>query len=147
MIVLLDTGVLGKLAQPQPDREAHGWLVGLLHRGRTLFVPEVADYELRREFLRARLIESIRALDELPQAGCQYLPVTTAAFRAAAEYWAMLRQQALPTAGNRELDADCILAGQARDLADQQSREVVVATNNLGHLGRMTRALNWRDIS
>lgn len=72
MIVLLDTGVLGALAQPQPDREVHGWLVGLLRRGRTVFVPEVSDYELRREFLRARMVESIRSLDDLPLAGCGY---------------------------------------------------------------------------
>jgi predicted nucleic acid-binding protein len=92
MIVLLDTGVAGLLAHPAPKSEVESWLVGLIQRGRSVLLPEIVDYELRRELLRARLATSLHALNSLPELGCGYLPLGTAAMRAAAEFWAQLRQ-------------------------------------------------------
>ena len=51
-----------------------------------------ADYEVRRELLRARKAEGLARLDALEEA-LEYLPLTSAAMRRAAELWAEARQQ------------------------------------------------------
>lgn len=144
---MLDSGVAGQLARPDPHRAVHSWLVGLLTRGRTVCLPEVVDYELRRAFLLERLTASLQALDALPEVEREYLPLTTPALRRAAELWAELRQSHLPTAGNRELDADCILAAQAQLRGEAENQPVVVATTNVKHLGRMVNARLWPEVS
>jgi hypothetical protein len=64
----------------------------------------------------------------------------------AAELWAQARRQGQPTAPDLALDADVILAAQARLLAQQQPEPVVIATTNVGHLARFAPARLWRDI-
>lgn len=75
-------------------------------------VPEIVDYELRRELLRARKTASVRRLDALERA-IEYLPITTAAMRRGAEIWAHARQHGQPTAADNTIDVDMILVGQA----------------------------------
>ncbi len=145
-IILLDTGVAGQLVAPQPPVELQDWLVGVISRGRHVFLPEIVDYELRREFLRA-LPSRVPVLDALPERGCEYLPITTAAMHQAAAFWARLRHEARPTAHNHALDADCILAGQAFEAAASERRPVRVATLNVRHLARLVDAALWTDIS
>ncbi len=87
--VLLDSGPLGLLTAPprRPDAQACShWLAGLIAAGVRVVVPEITDYELRRELLRAAHGTSIRRLDALAQV-TEYLPLTTAAMRKAAELW------------------------------------------------------------
>ncbi len=74
------------------------WLQGLLNRGIRVIVPEIADYEVRRELLRANKTKGIQRLDGLTQL-LEYLPITTTAMREAARLWADVRQQGKPTAG------------------------------------------------
>ena len=145
MIVVLDSGVLGMLCAPQVDRELDVWLSGLEHRGRRVVIPEVCDYELRREMLRNRS-ESLLRLEELEQR-FDYLPITTPAMRLASELWARLRQQGRPTAADASLDADCVLAAQALVVAASENRGVVVATTNVGHLSRLVDARTWREVA
>ena len=52
-----------------------------------MVVPEIADYEVRREFIRARRTAGIARLDALISQ-LEYLAITTAAMRRAAEIWA-----------------------------------------------------------
>jgi predicted nucleic acid-binding protein len=109
-------------------------------------VPEIADYEVRRELLRARLTASLRRLDEFT-GGMEYDPITTAAIRHAAVFWAFLRRKGLPTAGPHDLDADAILAGQAV-ASLRPGDSVIIATTNLRHLGRFPTvdAQEWTAI-
>ncbi len=145
--VLLDTGPLGLITNPRrsPDAEAcRAWLADLVAADIQVFIPEIVDYELRRELTRTRKMTGLARLNRMAEE-YQYLPVTTEAWRQAALFWAQARQQGQPTAGNRELDGDVILAAQAITLplpADQ----VVVATGNAGHLGRFVTAKAWLDI-
>src|SRR6266508_2307606 len=116
--VFLDSGPLGLLGQsarfPQ-SIACNDWLTALLAGGVRVLVPEIADYEVRRELLRLRKTASIARLDAL-ESRLEYLPITTAAIRQAALFWAQVRQQGRPTSGAEALDADAILAAQAATL-------------------------------
>src|SRR5262245_9250921 len=125
--VLLNSAPLGLLTAPprRPDAQACSlWLAGLITAGERVIVPEITDYELRRELLRAGKAASVRRLDALAQA-TEYLPLTTAAWRLAAELWAQARRQGQPTAADNTIDADVILAAQALTLG---TPSVVIAT-------------------
>jgi predicted nucleic acid-binding protein len=110
-------------------------------------LPEIVDYELRRAFLLERLTASIRALDQLPEEGCEFVPLTSATMRRAAELWAELRRVGQPTAADHALDADCILAAQAQLRGEADARPVVVATTNAKHLSRMVDAKLWSEVT
>jgi hypothetical protein len=57
-----------------------------------------------------------------------------------------LRNKGLPTADDKALDADVILAAQAL-VSDAGRGEVIVATTNPNHLTRLVPAANWWEIS
>lgn len=144
-VVLLDSGPLGLVTNPRLSPrglECAGWLQNLLAGGAEVVVPEIADYEVRRELLRAGKTQGLARLDELATA-LQYLPITSAAMRQAAVFWAQARQAGRPTAPDLALDADAILAGQA---ATTPADDVVIATTNVGHLSRFVAAALWNAI-
>jgi predicted nucleic acid-binding protein len=88
--VVLDTGVLGLVTHPSKKlepRDCKEWLETLLHKGASVYVPEIADYELRRELLRLDMSRAVARLDSLKSV-IGYLPITTAAMMKAAEFWA-----------------------------------------------------------
>ena len=60
---IIDTGPLGKIAHPRPNREIAVWLQQMLEAGNTVMIPEIADYELRRNLLVEELDESVRRLE------------------------------------------------------------------------------------
>ena len=108
--------------------------------------PEIADYELRRKLLHLESRTALARLDELKSA-IGYLPITTDAMLKAAEFWAEARRKGLPTAPEAALDADVILAAQAAMLTGlEKPSDTLVATDNVGHLGRFVAARRWRDI-
>lgn len=72
-----------------PDAEAcKDWMAALLTRGAEVVIPEITDYEVRRELLRAEKDKGIARLDAL-KGFLTYLPVTTAAMLRAAQFWAV----------------------------------------------------------
>jgi len=118
-------------------------MVGVSNCGETSsHRPEITDYEVRRELLRIPRKAGIARLDALAQAA-EYLPISTATMRRAAELWAQARQQGQATAGDNTIDADMILAAQALTLGVPQ---VVIATTNVGHLSRFVQADDWQNI-
>jgi hypothetical protein len=148
--VLLDSGPLGHACQRPGTALADQcrlWIDGLMARGVEVIVPEVADYEIRRELTRINAYGSIRRLDNLvAMGGLSYLPVTTAAWRQAASFWADARQRGLPTASPDALDADVILAAGATTIG-QPGDQILVATVNVGHLARYCDARLWTSIT
>ena len=59
MQILLDTGILGQLCHPRrrQNRPVTNWLLEILEKHGEyvrVFVPEIADYELRRKLYRSR---------------------------------------------------------------------------------------------
>ena len=144
-VVLLDAGPLGLVTNPRRAPVAvscAGWLQTLVAAGARVIVPEIADYEVRRELLRANKLRGIGHLDALARL-LEYLPITTATMRQAARFWAQARQLGQPTAGDKTLDADVILAAQAVTLGVP---DVVIATTNVGHLARLAPADLWHNI-
>lgn len=144
--ILLDAGPLGLVTNPKLSPQSlicARWLQDLVASGARVILPEISDYEVRRELLRAQKLRGIGRLDALT-ALLEYLPLSTAAMRQAAILWAKARQQGQPTAGDKALDGDVILAAQAMTLG---AREVMIATTNVGHLSRLAPAGLWQDIS
>ena len=149
-IVLLDSGPLG-LVSARPGSPARDqcrlWIGVLLARRVKVVVPEIADYEVRRELTRLRAFPSIRRLDELVTlGGLSYAPVTTTEWHQAALFWADARARGLPTASQDALDADVILAASATTIG-QPGDQVIVATTNVGHLARYCDARLWTSIT
>jgi len=152
-LVLLDSGPLGLVTNPKttPDSLAcRAWSEQLILDGHRLLVPEVTDYELRRELRLYNRVNGIRNLDTL-KVSFGYVPLTTAAMLRAAEFWAKARKTGMPTADRLALDGDVILAAQAATLNPDDwtmtGASVVIATMNVGHLSRFTPALRWQDIT
>jgi predicted nucleic acid-binding protein len=104
-VIVLDSGPLGMVTNPRATGETKAcnrWLQTLLTKGVLVYVPEIADYEVRRELLRANKNEGIRRLDQLQQT-IRYLPITTDVMRKAAEFWATVRKQGKSTADDKHL--------------------------------------------
>jgi len=89
-VILLDTGPLGLITNPKLSPESVAcaqWLQTHITAGSRVIVPEIADYEVRRELLRANKTKGIVRLDDLAKF-LEYLPMTTPAMRQAAQLWA-----------------------------------------------------------
>lgn len=141
----LDAGPLGLVTNPQASAlslACAAWLQSQLACKNQVIIPEVADYEVRRELLRAKNAAGLARFDTLA-AKLPFLPITIVAMRKAAEFWAMARQQGFPTAPDQSLDADVILAAQATTLVPSN---FVIATTNVAHLSRFAPAALWSNI-
>ena len=152
MLVILDTGPLKKLINPNPTRETkemREWMRNCLSNGMRFRVPEIADYEVRRNLILENLDEAITNLDQL-NGTIGYLPITTDIMLKAAQLWAQVRRIGLPTAPEPALDGDVIVAAQAIVTSAEQE-ETRIATINVGHLSRFdtatVTAMEWRDIN
>jgi len=144
-VILLDAGPLGMVTHPRANRDIVAWLKGMLDSGATILVPEIADYEVRRELLRTNKTTGVERLDKLKQT-IGYLPISTQAMLLAAELWAQARNEGYPTADDKALDADVILAAQATSL-DSIDDDPIIATTNVGHLSRFAQADEWQNIN
>ena len=127
------------ISHPRRNREIADWLTARLRDGVEIIIPEIADYEVRRELLRAGKHKGIERLDQL-KTQLTYLPMETATILRATEFWAQARNQGRPTADPKELDCDVILAAQA------ERANAIVATENVGHLSLFVEARDWRAI-
>lgn len=140
---LLDTGPLGLLAHSRAAQRVpiQNWVMQEMIAGSTIYISEVADYEVRRELtrlVRAGQLPASRLtrLDHLATL-FNYLMVSTAAWRRAAEFWADARRHGLPTAHSAALDADVLVAAQAAEVG------ATVVTGNPGHIGRWVTVRPW----
>lgn len=146
--IFLDSGPLGLLTHPRQTAEVAAvsdWVARMLESGRRVLVPAIVYYELKRELLRAKKPFSVERLDAFTRISSRYVPLTDDALRFAAELWAKARQEGMPTADSRELDIDVILAAQVLSFGAIEG-ETVIATTNVRHLARFSRAKNWNEI-
>ena len=149
--LVLDTGPLG-LATKRPDRPDTIACVARLERlivaGWSLVLPEIADYELRRQLILNGNDAGVRRLNLFGQA-VRFEWIDRLTLRRAAQFWADVRRDGRPTADRHALDGDCILAAQASLIAERSgSDQVIIATTNVGHLSRFpgSNASLWEEI-
>jgi predicted nucleic acid-binding protein len=143
--IFLDSGVIGLITNPNLSEKGINcakWLLSHISKGNQIIIPEIVDYEVRRELLRANKVKGLAKLDELVDS-LEYLPITTKSMRQAAAFWAEARQKGQPTASDKTIDADMILVAQIF-VIDVQNK--VIATTNVGHLSRFVAADVWQNI-
>jgi hypothetical protein len=149
-MLVLDTTPLGLVTQRPGVQDADAcrrWLDGCIDGGWSVIVPEIADYELRRELRRAGSTGGIRRLDAFNAVDPgRYLPITTAAMRRATDLWALARNSGWATAHPHALDGDAILAAQALELLPA-AETVLVVTSNTAHMTRYVPAARWEDVT
>lgn len=153
MIVLVDSGILGKLCNPNSSAEveaAREKLYKLLARGVYIVSSQICDYEVRRSLIlnsmRGLSSEGISNLDKLSEF-IDFLPVNNTVLQEAANLWAEARIQGVPTADDKSLDADIIICAQYKLLEQEYpGRYIVIATTNVKHLSRFTEAKEWQAI-
>jgi predicted nucleic acid-binding protein len=147
--ILLDSTPLGIITKPQRGTlvpPITKWTASCLAAGHRIYVPEVIDYELRRELIRAGKVNSVARLDRL-KARLRYLPITTVAMLRAADLWAQSRNSGQSTGNPLKLDIDVILAAQALTVSIPSGDDIIVATDNVGHLSRFAPADLWSNIA
>jgi predicted nucleic acid-binding protein len=141
--IALDASPLSLLCHPKrhapASLEFNRWLEDRVAAGDNVYVPEITDYEVRREMFLTGSRSGLRRLDHL-QTLLIYLPLDTQTMRRAAQLWSDARRAGTPTADPREIDADVILAAQAQQVA------ALVVTDNIGHLSLFVAACHWRDV-
>ena len=146
---MLDSGPLGIVTNLKTasflSQEGKVWLQSLPQKGYIVMLPEIADYEVRRELIRVGKTAGIERLDQL-KSQIPYRPLTTEVMLLAAQLWADARNRGKPTADRNALDGDVILAAQAIWEVNA-GNEVVIATTNVGHLSQFVDAREWRLIS
>jgi len=148
MIILLDTGPLGLITHPKASAENRKcllWMAKLVNQGAQFYVPEISDYELRRELLRRDAKNALKRLDELI-AKIGFAPIKSSVVRKAAEFWAHARNIGKKTADDKAIDGDMFLVAHAVDLQNS-GESVVIATTNTKHISLFADARLWQDIS
>jgi hypothetical protein len=153
MIVFIDSGVLGILANPNKTNEVNDcqeWLFRLLSQGIYVCSSEICDFEVRRSLIlesqKKPNLNSIENLDQLREI-ISFLPVTSELLRKASTLWASARSKGIPTADNKSLDIDIIICSHWQELQEEfPARYIVIATTNVKHLSRFAEANSWRNI-
>lgn len=158
MLVFFDTCTLGVLVNPnntKKTRAIRAWMRSHLLAGVRFKVPEISDYELRRNLIFETLrrvnspsIQSIQNLDNL-KATIGYVPLNTDMILAAANMWAKAKRGNYSTAHPFKLDGDVILAAQA--IIESAAKErIIIATKNVRHLSQYStstvEAREWQNI-
>jgi predicted nucleic acid-binding protein len=147
-VIILDSGPLGMVTNPraksEESRACQRWFDGIILSRHLIAIPEIADYEIRRELVRTQNFKSIQQLDRLKRTAI-YLPITTDIMLEASQLWAIIRQTGQPTAHPQALDGDVILAAQVKR-SFPEDVETIVATTNVAHISRFVRADLWQNI-
>ncbi len=150
LTIFLDAGPLGLITNPKrtPDAiAAADWLLEMEAAGHRFLVPAIADYEVRRELIRAGKSRGLARLDVFNAAAPgRFLSITDAALRLGATLWAQARNAGTATANPKELDGDALIAAQALTTQLPLS-SFIIATGNVGHLVQFAPADLWTNIT
>jgi hypothetical protein len=144
MRVVFDTGVLGIVTHPSKRTSpCVQWFESLVAADVEIVVPEICDYELRREYILQNNLKAIGFLDGLKQSAV-FCKVDSDIWLAAAALWAQCRSAGKAMAGNAELDGDVLLIATVNSMTLDPT--TVVATTNVKHIDQHLDARKWEDI-
>ena len=136
MRLLLDTNLVSEICHTRRRLPVQTWYPRMAARC-DLGFSVVADYELRRELVRSRSLQSLARLDALAQE-IPRVPLTDAMWRRAADVWAdQVARGALPGPG---ISGDTLIAAQALET------RAIVVTKNLKHFEGIVFAMDWTDL-
>jgi toxin FitB len=133
--VVLDSTPLGQITHPKSDPQVKLWLNSLNQPDINLFIPEIIDYELRRQLLLDNRKKSLERLDALIKN--RLIALDRNCLLMACELWAWIRKQGLPTADKLSLDGDVILVAQSLSLKKNYN-EIIIVTENIKHISRFS---------
>ncbi|MEX0783966.1 MAG: nucleic acid-binding protein, partial [Dehalococcoidia bacterium] len=85
--LVLDSGPLGMAANPRGTGDFPAWYRSVTSAEIDVVVPEIADYEVRRELILAGLELSLARLAAV-RAAARFEPITSEIMLAAARIWA-----------------------------------------------------------
>jgi len=125
------------------------WFENLALYNVRVYLPEITDYEVRRELLRAKKQKSVERLETMHNR-CRFVPITSQVMLRATELWADARNRGIPTAEDCALDADVIFAAQVLESAAENGYakgEYIVATANVRHISRYVDCAEWRNVT
>jgi predicted nucleic acid-binding protein len=149
LTIFLDAGPLGLITNPKRTTEtvaAAHWAISIMSAGHRFIVPSIADYEVRRELIRAKKTKGLAALEGWNGARPdRFLSLSDSALRLGADLWARARNAGTSPADPKELDCDVLIAAQALDAGIPPS-EFVIATVNVGHLAQFAPADLWINV-
>jgi predicted nucleic acid-binding protein len=148
MRLALDTCVLGKICHPaaKANHAVCGWFDKILASNEhQIYLPQIVDYELRREYLRmgkqkqggGKSLERLNFMVET----FDFVMLDSLTMQNAAELWAEARSKGKPTDHEKSLDGDVILAAQALSV------RAVVVTENIKDLSRYVETKQWVEIT
>ena len=150
MIVLLDTGPLGLITNPNQNNteamQCQEWVWKLVEKPIVVCVPEIAYYESRRKHVHLKNEKALNRLESfLKHPRISYAPLTTEIIKKAADLWGWARSTGQSTAHEKSIDSDVILAATAIIMSLRP--EYVVIATNVKHLARYTPAKEWKQIT
>lgn len=148
-VIVLDAGPLSELVHQRERPGITNWFRMQLASGAAVKIPDICDYEVRRELIHKDFQKSIENLDKLRTLISPILLTSEVMFTAAG-LWAAIRKKGLSTSPPEALDGDVILAASALSI-ELQFDEVIIATTNIRHLSRFATqkitAKRWEDIA
>jgi toxin FitB len=131
-LIILDSAPLGFFCNPK-NRDNYKKLSNFVKSlNFSIGVPEIIDYELRRNLELENLQKSISLLSQFQQRR-QLISLESEDLIRAAELWAWCRKQGSTTTENKGIDIDVILVSQALSRKDFFNK-VVILTIDTGDL-------------
>ncbi|MEG3436898.1 hypothetical protein V0288_07180 [Pannus brasiliensis CCIBt3594] len=147
MIILLDSGVLGALSNPNESEinaRLEQWLFNKIKWG-SLITSQVCKYEVKRSLLKiqSKGINKLADLEEL----IDFIPIVDRDIEIACELWVKSITEGIQVAPERDINFDIILCAQWQRLQEENpGRKVIIATTNLRHLRRFAEAELWENL-
>lgn len=154
MIILIDSGVLGILSNPNESAttiKCEEWLYNKIVKGCTILTSQICKYEVKRSLLlcqeqKPSQVSGIQKLAELENL-IDFIDVKPPDIETACQLWVQSIVEGIQVAPMMDVNFDIIICAQFKRLElENPGREIVIATTNLRHLQRFVKADLWENL-
>ncbi|MEB3309761.1 MAG: hypothetical protein VKJ02_05970 [Snowella sp.] len=154
MIILIDSGVLGILSNPNESAiniKCEEWLYNKIVKGCTILSSQICKYEVKKSLLLVQektsfTVSGTQKLTELENL-IDFIDVKASDIEIACQLWVQSIVKGIQVAPSMDINFDIIICAQFRRLElENPGREVVIATTNLRHLQRFAKADLWENL-